>query len=234
MNWIRLICFFGFLHFVGVSSAQEEMKRTHLGFFVTPQVSLQPQGASQIEGDKFRFCLAVGGDLYYDLGAKMQLKTGLSFLQSKVNYRDYSPQFPDDVHNGEVLPYKSYWSFNLTQYFVGLPIELKLKLGQEESPNHFFISGGCRMQYLLGTTGTVHLVESGNPHEEQDIDSFLFEFNSFWTLLSAGVGYEWKAGKGKLGISPVFDYSLTKIFKTDSSARDNGTVEFIGIRLLYY
>ncbi len=222
------------LQLAGVAISQDGLKRTHLGFSATPQFSLQPLGSSQVEGDKFRFCFSLSGDLYYDLSPALQLKTGLSFLQSKINYRDYSPQFPDDVHNGMALPYKSYWSYDLNQYFIGLPVEAKIKLGKVESVNHFFITGGFRFQYLLHTAGTVHLVESGNPRHEQDIDSFLFEFNSFWTLLTTGIGYEWQVGNGKLAINPVFDYALTKIFQEDLSVRQNGAVEFFGLRLSYY
>jgi hypothetical protein len=234
MKIIQLFLILVILQIANVCLGQEAVKRTHLGFSVTPQFSLQPQGASHVEGDKFRFCFAVGGDIYYDLSPNFQLKSGLSFLQSNINYRDYSPQFPGDVEDGVGQPYKSYWSFNLTQSFIGLPLEAKVKFGPPEKVNHFFLSAGVRFQYLLKTDGTVHLVESGNPQAEQDLDSFVFEFNDFWTLLSAGFGYEWQVGKRKLAINPVFDYSLTKIFKEDFSARDNGTVEFFGLRLAYY
>jgi len=156
MSCIRLICFFGLLQLAGVAISQDGLKRTHLGFSATPQFSLQPLGSSQVEGDKFRFCFSLSGDLYYDLSPALQLKTGLSFLQSKINYRDYSPQFPDDVHNGMALPYKSYWSYDLNQYFIGLPVEAKIKLGKVESVNHFFITGGFRFQYLLHTAVTYY------------------------------------------------------------------------------
>lgn len=223
-----------FLQMTFASFAQEAMKRSHFGFSITPQYSLQPLGASQVEGDKLRFCLGAGGDFYYDLNPGLQVKSGLSFQLARINYRDYSPLFPADVMNGEVLQYNSYYSYDLTQYFVGVPVEAKLKLSKAEKVNHFFLSGGFRFQYLIHTSGSVQLIESGLPGVEQDLDEDLFEFNSFWTLLTCGIGYEWKAGNSKFSISPVFDYSLTEIFKEDIFNRENGTVEFFGIRLAYY
>lgn len=234
MKAINILLILTLLQIGTLAFAQEAAKRMHLGLSVTPQLSLQPEGASQIESDKTRFCFAIGGDIYYDVTPSLQLRSGLSYLQSDINYRDYSPQFPDDVQNGEALPYKSYWNYDLTQSFIGVPIEIKVKPGKAEKVNHFFLSAGCRFQYLLQTTGTVHLVESGNPWEEENLDSGAFNFNNFWTLLSVGLGYEWQVGKGKLAINPVFDYSLTKIFKEDVTARDNGTVQFFGLRLSYY
>ncbi|MBK8829946.1 MAG: hypothetical protein IPN60_03640 [Saprospiraceae bacterium] len=104
--------------------------------------------------------------------------------QNSINYRDYSPQFPSDVENGEALPYKSYYDYELNQFFIGIPLEAKIKLGKAEKTNHFFISGGARFQYLFNTTGTEQLVESGQPWQEEDIDQEEFDSNSMWTLLT--------------------------------------------------
>lgn len=215
-------------------SSQSEMQRTHFGFSVTPRFSLQPMGASQVPDDKFGFCFSLGGDLLHDLSGALQLKSGLFVQSNSINYRDYSPQFPADVENGQALPYKSYFDYELNQFFVGIPLEAKIKLGKVEKANHFFISGGARFQYLLKTSGTEQLVESGQPWEEEDIDEEAFNSNSMWTLLTIGVGYEWEIGKGKLAVNPVFEYALTDVDKVYEFIPDYGPVEFYGIRLSYY
>ena len=217
-----------------VMNSQDVVKRTHLGISVTPQFSLQPMGSSEINMDKYNFCFSIGGDLLYDLSDAVQLKSGLYFQHTHINYRDYSPQFPSDVEDGEALIYKSYYDYDLNQYFVGLPVECRLKLGNLENANHFFLSGGCRFQYLLKTTGTVQLIESGIPWEEEELDQENFESGSIWSLLTLGFGYEWQIGKGKLAVNPVIDYSLTKMYNVYDFLPDYGSLQFYGIRLMYY
>lgn len=228
------ILLFAFLQVATLAYAQDVEKRTHFGISVTPQYSLQPMGARQVPTDKFGFCFSLGGDLYYDLNDAVQLKSGLYVQQNSINYRDYSPQFPSDVENGEALPYKSYFDYELNQFFVGVPLEARIKLGKGEKTNHFFISGGARFQYLFKTSGTEQLVESGHQREEEDIDEEAFDSNSMWTLLTIGLGYEWKTGKGTLAVNPVFDYALTGLHNVYEFIPDYGPVQFYGIRLSYY
>ncbi len=234
MKSIRLILLFAFLQMANVAIAQDAERLTHFGVSVTPQLSLQPMGASQVPADKYGFCFNIGGDVLYDLSAAIQLKSGLYVQQNSINYRDYSPQFPSDVENGEALPYKSYYDYELNQLFIGVPLEAKIKLGKAEKANHFFISGGARFQYLFKTSGTEQIVESGHPWEEEDIDQEEFDSNSMWTLLTIGLGYEWAIGKGKLAINPVFDYALTGLDNVYEFIPDYGPVQFYGIRILYY
>ncbi len=234
MKAIRLIILFTFLQVATATFAQEAEKRTHFGISVTPQLSLQPMGARQVPTDKYGFCFNIGGDVLYALSGVVQLKSGLYIQQNSINYRDYSPQFPSDVENGEALPYKSYYDYELNQFFIGIPLEAKIKLGKAEKTNHFFISGGARFQYLFNTTGTEQLVESGQPWQEEDIDQEEFDSNSMWTLLTIGLGYEWALGKGKLAINPVFDYALTGVHNVYEFIPDYGPVQFYGIRFSYY
>jgi len=214
--------------------SQEAIKKTHIGISFIPQLSKQGLGSDEVEGKTSRFCYVLGGDVFYDLSSRMQLKSGLSFQGAKINYRDYSPQFPGDVINGQYVPHLSYWNFNITHLFIGIPFEGKLKLSRVNKPNHFFFSGGIRVQYLLYTSGTIQLIESGNPWQNQELDSFLFEPNKIWTVINGGIGYEWKLGNGKIMINPVYEHPLTNLFKVETLARENGSIRFIGIRLAYY
>lgn len=222
------------LHMVGYTIAQEEVKRTHLGFSIVPQATKFHFQSDQVEDNELEFNYTVAGNLFWDLSERTQLLTGLSFQKMNISYTDYTPAFPEDVENGQYVPTLSYWLFDYSNYFLGIPLELKIKLNQPEVKNHFFINGGIRIQYLVGNSGYVQLVESGHAWELRDFDSFYFDENRFWSILTGGIGYEFKLGKGKCFINPVYEYSLTKLFKKDTAIDANGYPTSFGIRLAYY
>lgn len=230
----KLITIFVFIQMTFFSFSQEEVKRTHLGFSIVPQATKFHFQSDQVEDNEPKFNYTVAGNLFWDLSGRTQLITGLAFQKMNISYTDYSPAFPGDVVNGEYVPTLSYWLFNYSNYFLGVPLELKIKLNQPEVKNHFFITGGIRLQYLMGNSGHVQLVETGHTGEERDFDSFYFDENRVWSILSAGFGYEFKLGRGKCFINPVYEYSLTKLYKEETTIDANGHSTSFGIRLAYY
>ncbi len=234
MKLKKFIILFICLHMVGYAFSQDSVKRTHLGISILPQVTKFHFQSDQVEDNKLEFNYAVAGNLFRDLGAKTQLMTGLVFQKMDIVYTDYTPAYPGDVMDGQYVPTLSYWLFNYSNYFLGVPLELKIKLDRPEVENHFFINGCIRVQYLLGNSGYVQLVETGHVGEERDFDSFYFDENRFWSVLTGGIGYEFNLGKGKCFINPVYEYSLTKLFKEDTAIDANGHSTSFGIRLAYY
>ena len=234
MKLRKVVVVFAFLHSTLLSYSQEEVKKTHLGFSIVPQATKFHFQSDQVEDNELEFNYAVGGNLIRDLSAKTQLMTGLVFQKINIAYTDYTPAYPGDVMDGQYVPTLSYWLFNYSNYFLGVPLELKIKLNQAEIKNHFFINGGIRFQYLLGNSGYVQLVETGYVWEERDFDSFYFDENRFWSILTGGIGYEFKLGKGKCFINPVYEYSLTKLYKEDTAIDANGRSTSFGIRVVYY
>ena len=236
----RLVFLLGFLQLVVILTAQDEIKRTHLGFSIVPQItkfhfqSDLGEDDSFVEDNSWKFNYAISGNLFFDIGQKSQLLSGLTFHKMNISYRDHSLFFPDDFVNGMYDPTLSYWIFNYSNYFLGVPLDLKIKLNQRDLKNHFFINGGIRFQYLLGNSGYVQLVETGHEGEERDFDYFYFDENRFWSILTAGFGYEFKLGKGKCFINPMYEYSLTKLYKEDTAIDANGHSTSFGIRLAYY
>ena len=234
MKLKKLGVFLVFLQMTFLSFSQEEVKRTHLGFSVVPQFTRFHFQTDLVEDNAYQFNYAVSGNLFFDLGQKAQFITGLTFQKINISYTDYALFFPDDVVDGEFDPTLSYWIFDYADYFLGVPLEFKFKLNRPEAINHFFLIGGLRVQYLLGNSGDVQLVESGHVWEERDFDSFYFDENRIWSILSGGVGYKFKVGQRKCFINPLFEYSLTKIFKDELATDSNGYSTSFGIRVAYY
>jgi len=215
--------------------AQDTPKKVHFGFSGSAQMGKAQFKSELVMENKSALNYTFGGDLLIDLSPKTQFITGLMLHHVKLKYRDFSPQFPDDVDEyGNALIYKSYWDFNYGDLFIGIPVNLKIKLNRPEKANHFFLKGGCRVQHLLLNSGYVILNESGHLQEKRDPDLYYFGFQKTWLLPNVGFGYEFTLRKGKFSIQPDYEFSLSKIFRKKYSIDANGYVRFLGLRLAYY
>lgn len=214
--------------------AQETPKKVHFGFSFTPQLGTTAFSSELVADNKSGIDYLLGGDIMIDLSPTTQFVTGLTLHRVKLKYRDYSPQFPGDVLNGMALIYNSYWDFNYSDLFIGLPVEFKVKLSGRDKSNHVFLAGGIRIQRLLLNAGFVQLNESGQLWEKRDPDGYYFDFQKMWFLPNVGLGYEFKFGKGKFSIQPDYEYSLSKILKKKPAVDASGRSSFLGIKLSYY
>lgn len=230
----KLILLMLFLQLTIASFAQEAVKRTHFGFSVTPSLSKPILDAEADTEAATEFSWSAGGDIYYDLTGKTQLKSGLFFSQTAVSYIDYSPHLPGDVVNGEFFPRNSYWDAGYTLWSFGIPLEIKLKLGQPTAANHFFLLGGINFQYLINSTGGIDLISSEQMAAQISPEDFPFEATSFRTSLMAGLGYEFSVGSGKGFISPVYEYGLSELYTVEASAEANLRLSGFGVRLGWY
>ncbi|HZV70997.1 MAG TPA: hypothetical protein VFG10_15690 [Saprospiraceae bacterium] len=223
------------LFFIQWAITQSTDKKIHFGFSLTPQIGMAQFKSELVAENQSGISYILGGDLLIDLSPKTQFITGLMLHHVKLKYRDYSPLFPDDVDEfGNALIYKSYWDFNYGDLFIGIPVNLKIKLNSSEKANHFFLNGGCKVQHLLLNSGYVILNESGHLQEKRDPDQYYFGFQKTWLLPNVGFGYEFTLGKGKFSIQPDYEFSLSKIFRKKYSIDANGYVRFLGLRLAYY
>lgn len=234
MKAIRPILLLVFLQVATLALAQDVEKRTHFGFSVTPFISNPILDAAADTEVATKFSWYVGGDFYFDLTGKTQIKSGLFVGQTKISYLDYSPHLPGDVVNGEYIPHISYWDAEYALVSIGLPLEIKLKLSQPTATNHVFLLGGASIQYLINATGEIDLISNEQLHAQISPEEFPFETKKFRTSLTAGVGYEFLIGKRKCLISPVYEYGLTKLYTVEGSAEANVRLGGFGVRLAYY
>jgi len=234
MKPISHILYFIFLHIATVTFAQDAVKRTHFGFSVTPSLSKPILDAEADTEVSAQLSWNFGGDFYYDLTGKTQLKSGLFFSQTKVSYIDYSPSLPGDVVNGEFFPRNSYWDADYALWSIGLPLEIKLKLGQPTATNHLFLVGGINIQYLINSTGENDLISNEQLVAQISPEDFPFEATTFRSSLAVGIGYEFAVGKRKCLVSPVYEYGLSKLYTVEASAEANLRLSGFGVRLACY
>ncbi len=234
MHSLKLILILLFLQMAVDSYTQEVVKRTHLGVSATPFFT-QPMLDAEAETEAAtEFSWSAGGDIYFDLTGKTQLKSGLFVSQAKVSYIDYSPHLPGDVVNGEFVPRNSYWDAGYALWSIGLPLEIKLKLGQPTATNHFFLVAGINIQYLINSTGEIDLISNEQLMAQISPEDFPFEITKFRSSLIAGIGYEFLVGKRKCLISPVYEYGLSKLYTVEASAEANVRLSGFGVRLACY
>lgn len=217
-----------------ITWCQTEDKRWHLGFSVTPQLSVPVFESVELQQYEPEFGVTASADAHVDLSRKFQVRMGLEYQLARMTYRDYSPLFPEDVVNGMADVYKSYFDFSYTNSFIGVPIDLKYKLSRPESTNHVFVSLGMAGRYLLSSSGEIQLVESGIPTTTYDPETFLFSSQDVWFYMAGGLGYEFRVGRGKCSIQPRYEFSPTKLLEEEASAIANGNPAFVGIQLRYY
>ncbi|MEP6793032.1 MAG: hypothetical protein ABJB16_01810 [Saprospiraceae bacterium] len=219
--------------FSGLTSGQGTSKNIHFGFSFTPQLGNAAFNSKLVANNHSGINYLFSGDVLINLSPKTQFITGLILHDVKLKYRDYSPQFPGDVENGMALIFNSYWDFNYSDLFIGLPVRVKLKLNSPDKLNHFFFKFGLTAQRLLINSGYVILNESGYIHEKRGPDEYYFDFQKTWLVTNIGLGYEFKLGKGKFSIQPEYEYSLSKIFRPTIAVDANGRLSFLGIQLAY-
>ncbi len=215
-----------------LSFGQEDVRKVHYGLSLAPQLNISQFGNSDFVENKSSIGWTASGDIYFDLSSKMQLKTGIGFQYLGLRHRDSSAQWPSDVENGEWVPGRSYVEYKSNYFLIGVPVEFKLLMN--EKANHIFFIGGFQMQTVVDSDGEVIAMVSGQIEPAIQLNSFLFEYNQLMASISLGIGYERQAGKGKIAIAPLLEYSLNDFFKLESSARSNGNLVLLGLRLSWY
>lgn len=227
---ILIICWSIVVH------SQEAIKTTHFGASVTPQMNTTHFNNKDEVVKNKTFGYAISGDIHFDLSHKSQLIAGIQIQSTKYSYLDYSGTWPNEIDsNGVYHPDKNYFDNQFSLLFIGLPIQLKVKLGSLNKPNHFFLSTGFSLRYRFADKGYIALIEDGTTTIKRDIDTFFWAPNKVWFLGTLGFGYEMKCGNHKLAIAPTFEYSFNKLFNDhNTSLPADGHPSFLGISFSYY
>jgi hypothetical protein len=215
--------------------SQESSNPVHFSVFVNPQWSTAFFKEDPLESYHASPGMMAGGNLMIHLSYRFQLLTGLEYQIAKYNYRDYSPNFPGDVINGEADVYKSYWNYDYGIHAIGVPFQIKYNLNAVPSANHFFLLAGANLRYQILSEGYVELIEGGNPTGKDKLDDLFFKPEKTLVLGSLHFGYEWKLKNKSLSAGPTFEYSPGWLYQDQhSSAIANAHPAFFGLRLVYF
>ncbi len=186
-------------------------KKFHFGLSANAKITLQDFKAAIIydanSHDKFAYSLT--GNVYFDLGSRFQLVSGVSFNHYQINLVDYFITFPCDVTPNGIDQKNSYVKEDYNTSYVGIPLELRWKvIGQT---NNLFLQLGVEGLYKVKVNKNRTLFECNEVSETGYIHFFQFyDVRNFLLLSKIGIGYEFLLGKKmKLFFEPNIEYSLT-------------------------
>ena len=200
----------------------------------TPKASIQFIENSELGNTETEFSFSVSGDFYYDLGAKIQLKSGFGIGNLATSQLDYSPLFGCDFDgNGGALQYNSYYKIAINSYYLEVPLKIKFKIIGEV--NHVFIDFGIQNYFKINSSEKVKVYECGVYSFDLKNNS-LFNHNEYLLTLNAGIGFESKLFKRqKLILEPVIEFALTKTYKEEegilASTINNSKIMNLGLLL---
>jgi len=156
---------------------------------------------------------AISGDVFYAISSKVELKSGLSINQVRINLVDYSLLFGCDLDpiSGVSNESRSYTKQDYRTYYLGIPLESKIKMIGEE--NHVYIRLGMEFLFKLGSSKEILLSECGG--EEREVSgSATHNLRNVIYNLTSGIGIEAKILKDKkMYIEPQVNYSATSLFE---------------------
>jgi hypothetical protein len=192
--------------------SQNLVHKVEFGFSGQPQLGNLVFKEENYYSSEPRFSYGISADIFYRLGSRLQLHSGLEWQSAHLNFRNGNLQFPDDQMNGVWVPGRSYYDFNYTYQFLGVPLGMIYQVGSTEKENHFFLEGGLKFRNKISTSGKAQLTESGFQHPEEEIDEQLFpETPGTWVYGNLGFGYLQKAGHFSIRYSPTFEYSFSQL-----------------------
>lgn len=232
----RIITLSVLFSIVILSHAQDNIRKVHYGISIMPQWNISSFNDDPLNEDKNSIGFSGFGDIYFDQSSRLQIKTGFLIQVVSLRHKDFSGQWPVDPTSGDFEPfYRTYWEFHSDYTAVGIPIEAKLKFS--DRLHHFFISSGFAIKKVVASGGKIITTATGLPgyvDNSNYLNSFLFEPSDFLVSVTFGSGFEMPIGKGKLSISPGIEFSMNKFFKMNYSARQNGNLILLGLRIGWY
>ena len=212
--------------------SQESASKPQFGLSVSPQIA-HIMNRQSLFDSKASIGYSLQAFIIDDVSSRLQLYGGLGFQHSKFRQRDNSLQFPADVMNGVWVPGKSYIEYSVEYSAVGIPLGLKLQLG--EKANHFFLSSSAQYQFLFDPKEKLVLNESGHFSElNPDTNGIVFEKTQL--LFGVGLGYDFSLGtNSRMSIEPFFNYSLKEIHRPRQNFLEvGGRPFFMGFRIAFY
>ncbi len=193
------------------NNAATDEKVVHYGIHVTPKIATQLFVGDKLIDAMKSYEISLGVDVFYDLSERVQLKSGLNYTAISLREIDYSPTFPGDGDgSGGHDPYKSWYEDKRKGHFIGIPVEVKMKLIGEV--NHLYGKLGAETMFRVGSSSQSVVVESGTKETEIP-DVLLNDFSPVLFKVNLGVGYEFAlASRTKMYVEPVLEYGVNKTF----------------------
>ena len=192
--------------------SQKSEKLFHFGASISPKISIQKLDDKDLGTTEKELSLALSGDIYYDINEFIQLKSGVNINIIKTSQLDYSPRFSCD-HNGQggVNIYNSYYKTNIKAFYIGIPLDAKIKIVGNE--NHLFLLLGIQNLIKVSTSENVELIECMNRTLDVE-DNFLFTPKKYLAILNSGIGIEFKVFKNKkMILQPLLELSLSDTYE---------------------
>jgi len=205
------------------TTAQEELTSYKFGFNIYPKITKQIFEDSKKGNGKSSFGIEIGFDFFYNISKKINFKAGISYNFIQLDQIDFSPIFGSNLflNNGpvqnsdnEIVLRNSWFEDEYKIHYVGIPLELRLKLIGKE--NFLYTKLGIEALLKINESTTSFLIESMSPRRKlesnptQNLTSTIFQINF-------GIGYQLKLNsKQELYIEPQIEYSFNNIFQETS------------------
>ena len=202
-----------------ISLSAQDSKSVSYGLEIHPKITSQIFDNSEL-GESFDLLSAsIAGNVYLNIGARHQLKTGLNLSMVNIEQLDYSLTFPCDIviePKPEILPKNSWVKTEHKIFYLGIPIEDRIKLSVAES--HPYLSVGGEVLFNIGKSGKSYVHECESP---EGVETDWADPNPVLILASVGLGYEFALNSGgSCFFEPKLQYSLTEIFDSSKFPRD--------------
>jgi hypothetical protein len=183
----------------------------HYGVHVTPKIVNQLFVDDNLIDAMKSYELSMGVDAFYDLSARVQLRSGVNYTAISLREFDYSIAFPGDHDgNGRFDPYKSWYEDKRKGHYIGLPVEVRMKLAGDV--NHLYGKVGIETMFRIASSSKSVLVEGGT-NEVEIPESLLNDFSAVLFKVNIGIGYEFSIGEGtKMYVEPLLEYGVNKTF----------------------
>ncbi len=188
-------------------------KNFHFGASFNAKITHSDFNQEYFDDSHNEFSFTLSGNIYFNVGKKFHLISGLSFSQYYFNLIDYSPIFVCDLISGGVDPKNSYVKNRYSTSYFGIPLEVRWKIAGEK--NNLYFQFGFEGLYKIGLNEKPILYEcnEGNGTELEQWPFQSYDVNKFLLLSKIGIGYEFRLNeKLNLFFEPNIEYSLTNYF----------------------
>ncbi len=157
MKKLKSIIFVSLILLNNVISQDEKL--VHYGFNVNPKWTIQNFENKTLGEESNSLSFSIGGEIYFAINHKIELKSGLNINQTYIEHKDYTVNFGSDFNGLELDNFKSYTEENYKILYLGIPIEGKFKIRGQE--NHVYFKVGFEPLFRFNNSSKMFLIESG-------------------------------------------------------------------------
>ncbi|MEM7374776.1 MAG: hypothetical protein AAF587_39655 [Bacteroidota bacterium] len=170
------------------SAFSQENDFVSFGLEINPRISMQRFEQPLLATSGISHGGSISGVAYMNLAPGIEIKTGLNVSLIRIDQTDYSFAFPCDVtSSGFGNPKASWIHTKSNQFYVGMPISLKMNLSKKKS--HPYISLGGEALVHLASVQNIVAHECG-ASEGTKIQNEIRENAPILFIANLGLGYE--------------------------------------------